>query len=61
MNVCVIGTGFVGVVSAAVYSSFGNDVVGLDIDPKKIEKLREGIVPFYELPSVPPLLPTTNG
>jgi len=48
MNVCVIGTGFVGVVSAAVYSSFGNSVIGLDIDPNKIEKLKQGIVPFYE-------------
>jgi len=48
MNVCVIGTGFVGVVSAAVFSSFGNSVTGLDIDPAKIEKLKEGIVPFYE-------------
>ncbi|MBW7955717.1 UDP-glucose/GDP-mannose dehydrogenase family protein [Patescibacteria group bacterium] len=48
MNVCVIGTGFVGVVTAAVYASFGNQVVGLDIDPQKIEKLREGVVPFYE-------------
>lgn len=48
MNVCVIGTGFVGVVSAAVYASFNNQVIGLDIDPQKIEKLREGIVPFYE-------------
>lgn len=48
MNVCVIGTGFVGVVSAAVYASFDNQVIGLDIDPNKIEKLKEGIVPFYE-------------
>lgn len=48
MNVSVIGTGFVGVVSAAVYSSFGNQVIGLDIDPQKIEKLKQGIVPFYE-------------
>lgn len=48
MNICVIGTGFVGVVSAAVFSSFGNKVVGLDIDPQKIEKLKQGIVPFYE-------------
>jgi UDPglucose 6-dehydrogenase len=48
MNICVIGTGFVGVVSAAVYASFGNNVVGLDIDPQKIEKLKQGIVPFFE-------------
>ena len=48
MKICFIGTGFVGVVSAAVFASFGNQVVGLDIDEKKIEKLKEGIVPFFE-------------
>jgi len=32
MKVTVIGTGFVGVVSAGVYASFGNQVIGLDID-----------------------------
>jgi UDPglucose 6-dehydrogenase len=48
MQVCVIGTGFVGVVSAAVYASFGNTVFGLDIDQSKIDKLKQGIVPFYE-------------
>jgi UDPglucose 6-dehydrogenase len=47
-NVSIIGTGFVGVVSAAVYASFGNTVIGLDIDPQKIEKLKQGIVPFFE-------------
>jgi len=48
MNICVIGTGFVGVVSAAVYASFGHTVVGLDIDPNRIEKLKQGSVPFFE-------------
>jgi UDPglucose 6-dehydrogenase len=48
MQITVIGTGFVGVVSAAVYASFGHQVVGLDIDPNKIDKLRQGVVPFYE-------------
>lgn len=48
MQVTVIGTGFVGVVSAAVFSSFGNTVIGLDIDPRKVESLREGKVPFFE-------------
>lgn len=48
MNLCVIGTGFVGVVTAAVYASFKNQVVGLDIDPQKIAKLRQGQVPFFE-------------
>lgn len=48
MQLTIIGTGFVGVVSAAVYASLGNQVVGLDIDEKKIASLQEGKVPFYE-------------
>jgi UDPglucose 6-dehydrogenase len=48
MQITIIGTGFVGVVSAAVYASFGHRVIGLDIDQNKIEKLRQGVVPFYE-------------
>lgn len=48
MNVTFIGTGFVGVVSAAVYASLGNKVIGLDIDQKKIDLLKKNIVPFYE-------------
>lgn len=48
MKVTVIGTGFVGVVTAAVLASFKNDVVGLDIDPKKVESLSQGKVPFFE-------------
>ncbi len=48
MNICIIGTGFVGVVAAAVYASLGHTVIGLDVDLAKIEKLRQGIVPFFE-------------
>jgi UDPglucose 6-dehydrogenase len=48
MNVTVIGTGFVGVVTAAVLSSFKNKVIGLDIDEKKVKSLGEGKVPFFE-------------
>ncbi len=48
MKVTVIGTGFVGVVSAAIYASFGNEVVGLDIDENKVKLLEKGQVPFYE-------------
>ena len=48
MKVTVIGTGFVGVTSSAVYASFGNEVVGLDIDPDKIASLNQGKVPFFE-------------
>ena len=48
MNITIIGTGFVGVVSAAVYASLGNTVTGLDIDQRKIDSLKQGKVPFYE-------------
>lgn len=48
MHITVIGTGFVGVVSAAVYASFGHYVTGLDIDPTKIESLKKSQVPFFE-------------
>lgn len=48
MNVTIIGTGFVGVVSSAVYASLGNKVIGLDIDEQKVKKLKNSQVPFYE-------------
>jgi len=48
MNVTIIGTGFVGVVTAAVYASFGNQVIGLDIDENKVMSLKKGVVPFFE-------------
>lgn len=48
MNITIIGTGFVGVVSAAVYASKGHQVVGLDIDLSKIKQLNKGEVPFFE-------------
>ncbi len=48
MNITIIGTGFVGAVSGAVFASLGNQVIGLDVDQKKIESLKDGEVPFYE-------------
>lgn len=48
MNIACIGTGFVGVVTSAVFAKLGNQVVGLDIDEKKIDSLKQGIVPFFE-------------
>lgn len=59
MNIACIGTGFVGVVTAAVFAKLGNTVVGLDIDSKKVESLRQGIVPFFE-PNLPELLIETQ-
>ena len=48
MNITVIGTGFVGVVSAAVFAKFGHKVYGLDIDEKKIKQLEKAKMPFFE-------------
>lgn len=59
MKIAVIGTGFVGVVTAAVYASFGHQVWGLDIDEQKIAKLKKNTVPFFE-PNLEDLLRTTQ-
>lgn len=48
MTIAIIGTGFVGVVTASVYAHLGNKVIGLDIDENKISSLKQGKVPFYE-------------
>ncbi|EKD99751.1 MAG: hypothetical protein ACD_22C00184G0017 [uncultured bacterium] len=48
MKLCVIGTGYVGLVGAAIFSDWGNDVKGVDIDIKKIERIKSGDMPIYE-------------
>ena len=48
MNICFIGTGYVGLVSGVLFSDFGNNVICVDNDNKKIEKLKKGIVPIFE-------------
>ncbi|GGX70545.1 UDP-glucose 6-dehydrogenase [Tateyamaria omphalii] len=48
MKIAVIGTGYVGLVSGVCFSDFGHDVVCVDKDPEKIEKLNAGVVPIYE-------------
>jgi UDPglucose 6-dehydrogenase len=48
MRVAVIGTGYVGLVTGAVLADLGNDVICVDNDPVKLEKLRNGIPPIYE-------------
>jgi UDPglucose 6-dehydrogenase len=48
MNICVVGTGYVGLVTGAVFADLGNDVVCVDNDLKKIEALRAGQMPIYE-------------
>jgi len=48
MNVCVIGTGYVGLVTGAVFADLGNEVYCVDNDKKKIEMLNRGEMPIYE-------------
>ena len=47
-NICVTGTGYVGLVTGACLADFGNNVVCVDIDESKIERLKQSEVPFYE-------------
>ena len=48
MKIAMIGTGYVGLVSGVCFSDFGHDVVCVDRDPTKIEKLESGQVPIFE-------------
>lgn len=48
MKICVVGTGYVGLVTAAVFSELGHEVVGLDIDGAKVKSLEAGKIPIYE-------------
>lgn len=48
MKVAVIGTGYVGLVTGVVLAQLGNDVICVDKDQEKVEKLRNGIPPIYE-------------
>jgi len=48
MKICVIGTGYVGLVGSAVFSDWGHQVIGVDNNPQKLEMIQRGEMPIYE-------------
>ena len=48
MKIAVVGTGYVGLVTGTCFAETGNDVICVDIDKAKVDKMRNGAVPIYE-------------
>ena len=48
-KICMVGTGYVGLVSGACFADFGNTVICVDKDLDKIARLQRGEIPFYEI------------
>jgi UDPglucose 6-dehydrogenase len=47
-KICVVGVGYVGLVTGACFADLGNSVIALDVDEERIENLKKGILPIYE-------------
>lgn len=47
-TVCVVGLGYIGLPTAAILAANGNDVIGVDVDPRHVEEINAGRVPFVE-------------
>ncbi len=47
-QICVVGVGYVGLVTGACFSDLGNRVVALDVNPERVANLKKGIMPIYE-------------
>ena len=47
-QICVVGVGYVGLVTGACFADLGNKVIALDVNEKRIENLKKGVMPIYE-------------
>ncbi|MEA5446109.1 UDP-glucose/GDP-mannose dehydrogenase family protein [Gammaproteobacteria bacterium AB-CW1] len=56
MNIAVVGTGYVGLVTGACFAEMGNTVICVDTDAEKVERMKQGECPIYEL-GLPDMLP----
>lgn len=55
MNICIFGSGYVGLVQAAIFADVGHRVICVDVDRARVERLRAGEIPIFE-PGLTPLL-----
>ena len=47
-RICIVGTGYVGLVTGACFADLGNQVVCLDVDEHKIAQIKQNVMPIYE-------------